>query len=239
MNRALADSSAVNPVPPGWRGTRRFVPPTVSSLLPDTEREAAAALEAARASGVAEGQARGWAEGREAGLRDGEAKAKAELEGRIAELGRELAAARARSAVAEALESLLAARAADRRALEADCRAAIAAALGALFPVLLPRGMSEEVGGLIAEALAQRPADCIRVRAHPASPAASLIRELAAAAPSRLVPEWHDTMGPAAVEIAWADGGVAADWGALLARVLAVIDAAPAARPDRKRTEEI
>jgi len=231
MSSARADSPAVNQGRAGWSRTRRFVPPTVNSFMPDAEREVAAAVEAARANGLAEGQARGWSEGRESGLREGETKARGELQQRIAALELDLTAARGTHAVGESLARLLASRDADRAAMEAECRSAIAAALRVLFPALLARGFGEEVAGLVTEALSLRQAERIVARAHPQTAAASLLRDLAAAAGDRLVLDWDEAMSVASVDIAWADGGLVADWDALLARILEVFDGGAPSEP--------
>lgn len=238
MSMGYGNLPAVNSPRAGWSRIHRFVPPTVNSLQPDAEHEAAAAIEAARANGLAEGHAQGWSEGRESGLREGEAKARQELLQPIAALEQDLAAARASRAASETLEQLLAARDADRAALEADCRCAIAAALRVLYPALLTQALGGEIAAVVTDALAVRQADRIVVRAHPHTLAAPLLRDISAAAPDRLALHWDDTIGLGAVEVVWANGGMVADWDALLARILAVLGGGAASAHHVTRPEE-
>jgi flagellar biosynthesis/type III secretory pathway protein FliH len=216
--------------------SRPFHPPALTALVADEDGSAAArlraeerirssALEAGRLRGLEEGLAQGRAEGREAGR----AEAAREAEAELARRGLHGAAA-----VAAALERLLQQRAEDRRLLDADLRAALVAALEAVFPALLARAAGGEVAALLAEALTERAADTITLRAHPATLAAAQkdgLPGLDAPARLRLLPDPGLPEGQA--EAGWADGGLLYDPAALMARVLAVLGAAaPMLPPD-------
>ncbi|EFH11010.1 hypothetical protein, partial [Teichococcus cervicalis] len=130
---------------------------------------------------------------------------------------------------ATALERLLASRAEDRRMLDADLRAALVAALEALFPTLLARAAGGEVAALLAEALTERAADRITLRAHPATLAAMQADGFPGGGQPervRLLPDPGLPEGQA--EAGWADGGLIYDPAALLQRVLTTLGAADA-----------
>ncbi|WBV45546.1 hypothetical protein [Pseudoroseomonas cervicalis] len=210
---------------------RPYHPPSLSALIADEdgttaarlaaeERIRAIALETGRQRGLEEGLARGRAEGRLAGRAEAEREAAEEM-ARRGETGAALAAS--------ALERLLAGRAEDRRLLDADLRAALVAALQALFPTLLARAAGGEVAALLAEALTERAADRITLRAHPATLAAMQ----ADGFPGRDQPERVRLLPDPALpeglaEAGWADGGLIYDPAALLQRVLATLGAADA-----------
>ncbi|MDQ1077553.1 hypothetical protein [Pseudoroseomonas cervicalis] len=212
---------------------RPYHPPSLTALIADEdgttaarlaaeERIRAIALETGRQRGLEEGLARGRAEGRAAGRAEAEREA-AEEQARRGEKGAALAAT--------ALERLLARRAEDRRLLDADLRAALVAALEAVFPTLLARAAGGEVAALLAEALTERAADRITLRAHPETLAAMQAEGFPGrdqtqdpAGRVRLLPDPALPEGQA--EAGWADGGLIYDPAALLQRVLATLGAA-------------
>ncbi|ONG48353.1 hypothetical protein BKE38_22055 [Pseudoroseomonas deserti] len=207
---------------------RPFHPPALTALIADEDGSAAArlraeerirstALEAGRMRGLEEGLALGRAEGREAGKAEAAKEARAELARR---------GLRGAAAAAEALEQLLARRAEDRRMLDADLRAALVAGLQAVFPALLARAAGGEVAALLAEALTERAADTITLRAHPATLAEAEKDGLPGLEPPvrlRLLPD--PTLPEGQAEAGWSDGGLLYDPAALMGRVLAVLGA--------------
>lgn len=208
---------------------RPFHPPALTALIADEDGSAAArlraeerirstAFESGRARGLEEGVALGRAEGRETGRAEAAREAQAEI------LRRGLHGA---AAAAEALEQLLERRAEDRRLLDADLRAALVAALQAVFPQLLAHAAGGEVAALLAEALTERAADTITLRAHPATLAAAEkdgLPGLEAPARLRLLPD--PAMPEGQAEAGWKDGGLLYDPAVLMERVLAVLGAA-------------
>lgn len=186
------------------------------------ERIRAAALESGRRQGLEEGLRQGHAEGLEAGRAEAEARLRTELaaEGR-----------RGAAAAAAALEALLARREEDRRQLDAGLRAALTAALEAVFPSLLARAAGGEVAALVAAALTGRAPEAVLLRAHPDTLSAFEAEDfLGPAHPERvrLLPD--PAMPPGQAEAAWGEGGLVYDPAALMARVLGVLGA-PAPAP--------
>lgn len=219
---------------------RPFHPPALLDLIADEdgstaarlraeERIRATALETGRQRGLEEGLARGHAEGHAAGRAEAERTLQAEL----AQRSRQGA-----SAASAALEALLAHRAEDRRLLDTELRAALVAALEALFPVLLARAAGGEVVALLAGALTERAADAITLRAHPDTLAAAQAEGFPGETHAdrvRLLPD--DTLPPGQAEAAWADGGLVYDPVALRAQVLAILGAAVPAETDATAQE--
>ncbi|MCQ4159914.1 hypothetical protein NON00_08225 [Roseomonas sp. GC11] len=219
---------------------RPYHPPSLAALLADEdgstaarlaneERIRAIALETGRQRGLEEGLARGRAEGQAAGRAEAQREAEAEM-ARRGEKGAALAAS--------ALEKLLARRAEDRRLLETDLRAAMVAALQAVFPALLARAAGGEVAALLAEALTERAADTITLRAHPAVLAVMQTDGFPGQEQPgrvRLLPD--DTLPEGQAEAAWADGGLIYDPAALMARVLATLGAPAADAMPQEKTQ--
>jgi flagellar biosynthesis/type III secretory pathway protein FliH len=215
---------------------RPFTPPSLQALIANEDGTAAARLlsderirAVAEASGRREGFAEGLAQGRAESLATARATAGREMQEEMARRGLQGAAA-----AAEALQTLFAWREADRRGLDADLRAALVAALQVVLPGLLARAAGGEVAALLAQALTERAADTITLRAHPAT-LAEMQREGCPgpdqAGRLRLLPD--DSISPGHAEAAWVDGGLLYDPQALVTQVLAVLGGgvAPIAPP--------
>lgn len=177
---------------------RRFIPPTVRSLevappppvVAEIEtHDHGPALEAARAEGYAAGLRAGHA----TGFAEGASQARADSESELAPLRAECEELRARDTLAWELRRLLEERSADQRALEDASRAAIAAALRALFPLLMNQAIGAEILQLVAEALTNRPAEKLTLRASPGTLAAVTARGIPEADAARLTlqPDIH------------------------------------------------
>jgi len=217
-------------------GSRPYLPPSLGVLLArddggtatralEEERLRASAFEAGRRRGAEEGRAQGRAEG----AAEAAAEAARVLEAAVAER-----AAQGAGAAAEALQVLLGRRAEDRRAMDADTRATLAAALGAVLPALLARAAGGEIVALLAGLLAERGEDVILLSAHPDTLDA-MRREgfpalQAQPARIRLLPE--PAMPPGAAEASWVSGGLIHRPEALVARALAILAAPDVAPPE-------
>lgn len=214
---------------------RPYLPPSLGVLLAgedgsaaarqqEEERMRAAAFEAGRRRGLEEGRAQGHAEGAAQAC---EAAAQA-LEAEVAQRSSQGA-----HRAAQALEQLLASRAEDRRAMDTDARATLAAALETVLPSLLTRAAGAEVAAMLAEALTERGQDVILLTAHPETLAAIQAEGFPppqeAPARLRLLPE--PNMPPGSAEASWVSGGLIHRPDALAARVLAILDA-PSASSD-------
>lgn len=210
---------------------RPFLPPSLATVarggdalalrIAAEQEQFRAAFAAGRAEGLAQGLAQGRAEGAADGLAAGLVQAQAEFAARERD-GLEAANA--------ALAGLLARRAEDRRAMDAEARAALAAVLGVLAPALLPTTLGAELTALVTEALERHGGDTITLRAHPATLA--LLHHggpFDAAASLELQPD--PELPPGVAEAAWRSGGLVFDGAALLARALAILGAAPPAAP--------
>lgn len=179
-----------------------------------------------RATAFEAGRRRGQEEGLNQGRAEGAAQAHEEaaraLEAEVAQRTGQGA-----QRAAQALEQLLATRAADRRAMDADTRATIIAALRAVLPGLIARAAGAEVAAMLAEALAERGEDVILLTAHPDTLAAVQAEGFPppqeAPARLRLLPE--PTMPPGSAEASWVSGGLVYRPEALAARVLAILEA--------------
>jgi flagellar biosynthesis/type III secretory pathway protein FliH len=205
---------------------RPFTPPSLQALIANEDGTAAARLlsderirAVAEAAGRREGFAEGLAQGRAESLASARATASREAQEEMARRGLQGAAA-----AAEALQTLFAWREADRRGLDADLRAALVAALQVVLPGLLARAAGGEVAALLAQALTERAADTITLRAHPTT-LAEMQREGCPAPVQagrlRLLPD--DSIAPGHAEAAWVDGGLLYDPQALVTQVLAVL----------------
>jgi flagellar biosynthesis/type III secretory pathway protein FliH len=145
------------------------------------------------------------------------------------------------SLAARALETLLSTRAQDRRSLDADTRATLVAALEAIAPTLLAQAAGAEIAALVAEALTERGEDIILLTAHPDTLEA--MRQEGCPQPQeapsrlRLLPE--PTMPPGSAEASWVSGGLIHRPDALLARVLAILDASRATHAPSETLQEI
>ncbi|PHK93699.1 hypothetical protein CR162_17070 [Pseudoroseomonas rhizosphaerae] len=210
---------------------RPFQPPSLYALLADEDGTAAARLaaeERIRAQAHEAGRQRGLEEGLARGRGEGEAAGRARLEQDM-QAALALHAQRGAAAAAAALEALLRQRDEERLRQDAHLRGLVAAALEAVFPVLLARAAGGEVAALLAAALAEREADGITLHAHPATLDAARqdgFPEGRMPARLRLLPDERMPQGRA--EARWADGGLLYDPAALMARVLAVLGDTPA-----------
>ena len=211
--------------------TRPFLPPSLESLIEGDgapaaralaeERISAAAFEAGHTRGLAEGMARGRQEGAAAAREEAEAKAQA---------ASALRDQNGIKVVEAALAALLAARVEDRRGVDAEARAALAAALGVLAPTLLAGSIRAELMAIIAEALESRGSDVVVLRAAPETLAA--IQQNEPYDPPeqlRLVPD--PAMPAGTAEASWSSGGLLFDAESLNARVLAILGQVPAGPP--------
>jgi flagellar biosynthesis/type III secretory pathway protein FliH len=208
---------------------RPFQPPSLLTLISDEDGSTAMRLlaeERIRNAALAAGRQQGMDEGLRLGREEGIAAARAEAErGLQAELSRR--GEQGAAAAAAALETLLAQRQADRAGLDAELRTALAAALEAMFPILLAHAVGGEVAALLSAALTERGADHLILRAHPDT----LATAQADGFPSlpfpeerlRLLPD--PAMPPGRAEASWADGGLVYDPAALKAQVLAILGA--------------
>lgn len=208
--------------------TRPFMPPSLGSLAEGDgtaaaralteERISAAAFDAGHARGFAEGMARGRLEGAAAGREEAERQAQA------------ASAARERDGtkvIEAALAALLAARAEDRRGLDAEARATLAAALNVLAPALLAGAIGAELTAIIAEAIENRGRDDVVLRAAPETLAAIQQGESPVLPEQlRLMPD--PTMPAGVAEANWGSGGLRFDVESLNARVLAILGQVPA-----------
>jgi hypothetical protein len=208
--------------------SRRFIPPSVEALGDGPGGDAARALTAARDAGFAEGCELGLREGHAAGFQAGEAAAQQVCQAAMAELRAEFARRDSGMRVAESLRELLAARDEDQRTLEATARAALAAALGTVFPTLLGLVAGREIAALLADTLAERTTDTLTLRAHPATIAAVQAEGLAAVDAERLTMVPDPTCAPGVAGLAWSGGGMHFDPAALLDRVTAILRPCPA-----------
>lgn len=202
---------------------------TAARLLAE-ERIRATALESGRQRGLEEGLARGRAEGLAAGRAEAERMLRAEMAQRSQQ---------GAASAAAALEALLARRAEERRQLDAELRATLAAALHALFPTLLARAAGAEVVELVSAALAERAAETITLRAHPDTLAAAQAEGFPGQThPGRVRLRPDDTMPPGQAEATWADGGLAYDPAALRARVLVALGVPASPETDAAATAQ-
>lgn len=213
--------------------TRPFLPPSIDVLVEGEGTLAARALAEERISTAAfeAGHARGLAEGLARGRQDGIAAGRAEAE----RAAKDAATARERDGpkvVEAALAALLAARAEDRRAIDAEARAALAAALGVLAPTLLNGALGGELTVLIAEALESRGngSDTVVLRATPETLAAYQQDDPKAPPEQlRLVPD--PSMPAGSAEASWGSGGLLFDAESLTARAFAILGQTPASPP--------
>ncbi|MFC7611437.1 FliH/SctL family protein [Teichococcus aestuarii] len=209
---------------------RPFQPPPLRVLIADEDGSTAAlaAEERIRLQALELGRQRGFEEGMARGRSEGEAASRAlaeqAMQAALATRGQQGAVA-----ASEALQALLKRRAEDRRQLDAELRAALVAALEAVFPVLLAHAAGGEVAALLAQALTERGTDTITLQAHPDTlsaaeqdgfPAGPLPDRI------RLLPD--PTMPPGQAEARWTNGGLLYDPAALMARVLAILGDTPA-----------
>ncbi|MBO1076056.1 hypothetical protein [Roseomonas marmotae] len=207
---------------------RPYLPPSLGALLAgedgsaarlrEEERLRAAAFEAGRRRGHEEGLAQGRGEG----AAQAEAAAAARLED---ELSRR--AAQGAQLAAQALERLLAERAEERRVMDGEARAAVVAALEAVFPQLLARAAGAEVAAMLAEAVSMRGEDVILLTAHPETLAA-LQRDgfpPTGDAPSRLRLLPEPAMPPGSAEASWVSGGLVYRPDVLAAQAIAILEA--------------
>jgi flagellar biosynthesis/type III secretory pathway protein FliH len=216
---------------------RPYQPPSLLALISDEDGTTAARMlsdERIRSAAFATGRQQGLEEGQRMGREEGVAAARAEAErGLQAELERR--GQRGAAACAAALEVLLSRREADRRALDADLRAALAGALEAVFPALLARAAGGEVLAMVNAALDERAQEVLTLRAHPDTLSAAGADGLAVPERLRLRPD--PALPPGQAEVAWGEGGLLYDPAALQARVLALLGA-PAA-PASTTSQEI
>ncbi len=207
--------------------SRRFVPPAVAAFGIGQEAALAQAVLRAREEGFTDGRLYGQQEGHHAGREEGAAQAREALTAELDRLRSEYAKLDQQISVAAALHRMVSARAADLAALEAATRAAAAAALQALFPVLVSRAAGMEINALLQDALTERAAETLRLHAHPDTLKAIVGEGGVAAEAGRLVLTADAALPPGAAEIAWTGGGLTFDPAALLGHVVAMLEAAP------------
>ncbi|HQT75729.1 MAG: hypothetical protein B7Z80_25335 [Rhodospirillales bacterium 20-64-7] len=147
--------------------SRRFIPPAIDALREGPRYDAACERAQAREEAFAEGLRAGRQEGYAAGVRQGEEQATAAYQIELNKLHAEYARQHTIEVILNALQHLLEAREETRLALEAAARAVIHSALHALFPVLLASAAGQEIAALIGDALRERGAVVLTVRAHP------------------------------------------------------------------------
>jgi flagellar biosynthesis/type III secretory pathway protein FliH len=205
--------------------SRRFVPPAVAVFGSGADAELAQAVARAREEGFLEGRLHGLQEGTATGRQEGEAETREVMQQQLAELRAEYAKLDQQISVAAALDRVLAARSADLAALEHATRTAISAALQTLFPVLLARTAGQEIAALLHAALTERPTETLRLRAHPDTLDAIADDTNAMPDRARLAVAADSSLAPGTAELAWTGGGLTFDPDALLARVMAVLDA--------------
>jgi flagellar assembly protein FliH len=208
---------------------RPYLPPSLGTLLSGEDGSAAARMqdeERMRAAAFEAGRRRGQEEGLAQGRADGAAQARAEAAQALETAVAQRASQGAQSA-AQALELLLHHRAEDRHAMDNAARAAVHAALEAVLPSLVARAAGAEVAAMLAKALTERGEDVILLTAHPETLAAMQREGFPAPqdAPSRLRLLPEPGMPPGSAEASWVSGGLVYRPDALLARVLAIIDA--------------
>ncbi len=207
--------------------SRRFIPPAVAAFGGGADAALAEAVARAREEGFTEGRLHGLQDGHAAGRREGEMQTRELLQAELAALRGEYAKLDQQILVSTALDRVLSARAADLAALDLATRAAIAAALRTLFPVLLARSAGMEVEALLREALTERPDETLRLRAHPDTLEA-IADETGGRQeePARLTLVADASLAPGAAEIAWTGGGLTFDPAGLLEHVVAMLGAA-------------
>jgi flagellar assembly protein FliH len=226
---------------------RPFLPPSLEALSGADGMVAAriAAEAQLRDAAFADGHARGLAEGltrgRLEGVATGRLEGQAEAEAGFAEQRRHGA-----MAAEQALVDLATARSEDRAALDREVRTALAAVLTLVVPALLEREAGANLLALLAEAMTQRTADRIVVRAHPDTlallepggfPAAGPLPGLAAGEAERLLLEPDPAMPPGAATAAWTGGGLLIDPRTMAARALAILGPIPTEiRPQQEMT---
>ena len=218
---------------------RPFLPPSLEALSGADGMVAAriAAEAQLRDTAFADGHARGLAEGlnrgRLEGVATGRLEGQAEAEAGFAEQRRHGA-----MAAEQALVDLAAARSQDRAALDREVRTALAAVLTLVVPALLEREAGPNLLALLAEAMTQRTADRIVVRAHPDTLAVLEPGGFAAAGPLPglpadegqrllLTPDPAMPVGPATA--ASTRGGLLHDPRTMAARALAILGPMPTA----------
>ncbi|MFC3126156.1 hypothetical protein ACFOD4_13895 [Pseudoroseomonas globiformis] len=207
---------------------RPYQPPSLLALISDEDGTTASRMlaeerirSAAFAAGRQQGLEEGLRLGREEGLVVARGEAERDLQAELLKRGQQGAAA-----CAAALQALLSRRDEDRRALDAALRAALGAALQAVFPVLMSRAVGSEVAALAVAALTERGEDMLTLHAHPDTLAAARTDGLVMPERLRLRPDPALPIGQA--ELAWGEGGLLYDPAALQAQVLALLGA-PAA----------
>ena len=223
--------------------SRPYLPPSLNLLLAgedgstilrqqEEERMRNAAFDAGHRRGLEEGVVKGRAEG----AAQAEAAAAERIEVEVAQR-----ASQGANLAAQALDSLLAKRADDRRALDADVRATVAAALEALVPTLLARSAGAEIAALVADALTERGDDVLLLTAHPDTLAAMQQEGFPQPqdTPQRLRLRPEPSMAPGNAEVSWVNGGLVHRPDALLARVLAILDADRATPASSETLQEI
>lgn len=211
--------------------SRPYLPPSIGALMAGEDGSAAARRQAEdrmRNAAFDAGRKNGLEEGLVQGRADGAAMAGAEAARHLdAEAARR--SSQGANLAARALEALLAARAEDRRAMDADTRAAVLAALEAVLPTLMARAAGAEIADLVAAALNERGDDIILLTAHPDTLEAMRQEGFPVPQPLpprlRLLPE--PSMPPGSAEASWVSGGLIYRPDALAARVLDILGAPP------------
>jgi len=223
---------------------RRFVPPAVAVFAGGggSDVAAAEALHRARDGAFAEGRQHGLRQGHVEGRREGEAETRETMQREIDALRSEYALLDQRVSVTAALDQVLAARALDLAALEQATRTAVVAALRSLFPTLQSHRAGAEIEAVLQQALTERPAETLRLRAHPATLDAIAAEAAGCGDPGRVALEPDASLAPGAAEIAWTGGGLTFEPARLLEHVVAMLEAMPplnaAAVPSSEETEK-
>ncbi len=202
---------------------RRFRPPPLAGFYVAEGDDHNRALAEAREQGYAVGYAQGLLEGHEAGAEEATAATREALRPELDGLRETCAQGEAHGAVADALRRLLAARQSDLASLELGVRQIVAVVIETLFPTLLATAIGTEITALVADALAERGAEVLTLRAHPDTLAATAAETATEVQDGRLVLAPDPTQPFGVAEVAWNGGGISFNPSALLTSVRSVL----------------
>jgi hypothetical protein len=202
---------------------RRFVPPAIESFDPALTGGEVDRAANARDAAYSEGFLAGQRAGRIEGFAEGEAQARAGWDEEVSIWRARLDEVNACNSVSNGLAQLMMARDADRLAVDEGARAAIAASLEVLFPLLMAHSLGAELSDLIDKAVMARSKEEIVVRASAETIAAITAQGLPEGSAGRVklraIPDYPADKA----DIAWVGGGLTFDPDALLRRVTSMI----------------